>query len=84
MIPSRHRVWQLFADAALVAAAWYLAFELRFDKGVPVFYQTLFERTILIVLGIKLVVFILFGFYNHWWRYVSTRDMWRKIGRAHV
>ena len=79
VIPSRHRVWQLFADAALVAAAWYLAFQLRFDRGVPVFYETLFERTILIVLGIKLVVFLLFGFYNHWWRYVSTRDMWRIV-----
>ena len=79
MIPSRHRVWQLAADAALVAAAWYLAFQLRFDRGVPVFYETLFERTILIVLGIKLVVFLLFGFYNHWWRYVSTRDMWRIV-----
>ena len=20
--------------------------------------------------------FVLFGFYNRWWRYVSTRDMW--------
>lgn len=79
MIPSRHRVWQLFADAALIAAAWYLAFQLRFDRGVPVFYETLFERTILIVLGIKLVVFVLFGFYNHWWRYVSTRDLWRIV-----
>jgi FlaA1/EpsC-like NDP-sugar epimerase len=72
-------MWQLGADAALVAAAWFLAFELRFDHGVPVFYETLFERTILIVVGIKLVVFLLFGFYNHWWRYVSTRDMWRIV-----
>jgi FlaA1/EpsC-like NDP-sugar epimerase len=79
VIPSRHRVWQLAADAALVAAAWYLAFQLRFDQGVPVFYETLFERTILIVIGIKLVVFLLFGFYNHWWRYVSTRDIWRIV-----
>jgi FlaA1/EpsC-like NDP-sugar epimerase len=73
---NRHRIWQLAADAAIVAASWWLAFQLRFDHGVPVFYRTLFERTILIVLGIKLVVFILFGFYNRWWRYVSTRDMW--------
>jgi FlaA1/EpsC-like NDP-sugar epimerase len=79
VIPSRHRVWQLVADAALVAAAWYLAFELRFDHGVRPYYATLFERTILIVVGIKLVVFVLFGFYNHWWRYVSTRDMWRIV-----
>src|ERR687887_2868645 len=77
MVPvNRHRIWQLGADAALVAVAWWLAFELRFDQGVPPFYETLFRRTILIVLGIKLLVFVLFGFYNRWWRYVSTRDMW--------
>jgi len=77
VIPSRHRIWQLVADGALVALAWFLAFELRFDQGVPRFYETLFQRTILIVVAIKLVVFVAFGFYNHWWRYVSTRDMWR-------
>jgi FlaA1/EpsC-like NDP-sugar epimerase len=76
MIPiNRHRLWQLGADAGLVAAAWYLAFRLRFDQ-TPVYYHTLLTRTILVVLAIQLVVFILFGFYNRWWRYVSTRDMW--------
>jgi FlaA1/EpsC-like NDP-sugar epimerase len=73
---NRHRVWNLVADAALVAAAWYLAFELRFDRGVPVYYHTLFVRTIAFVVAIKLAVFVLSGFYNRWWRYVSTRDMW--------
>jgi FlaA1/EpsC-like NDP-sugar epimerase len=77
MIPiNRHRIWQLVADGALVATAWWLAFELRFDHGVPPYYDTLFKRTLLIVVGIKLLVFILFGFYDRWWRYVSTRDMW--------
>jgi FlaA1/EpsC-like NDP-sugar epimerase len=76
---SRHRIWQLAADGGLVALAWYLAFQLRFDHGVPVFYVTLFERTIGFVVAIKLAVFLLFGFYNHWWRYVSTRDMWRIV-----
>ena len=77
MIPiNRHRVWNLAADAVLVAAAWYLAFQVRFDHGVPVYYRTLFERTIAIVVAIKLAVFIFSGFYNRWWRYVSTRDMW--------
>jgi FlaA1/EpsC-like NDP-sugar epimerase len=73
---NRHRVWQLFADAALVAVAWWLAFQLRFDSGLPPYYQTLFERTILLVIALKLAVFVAFGFYNRWWRYVSTRDMW--------
>ena len=77
MIPiNRHRVWNLAADGLLVAAAWYLAFQLRFDHGVPIYYRTLFERTVIPVVVINLVVFLAFGFYNRWWRYVSTRDMW--------
>jgi len=74
---NRHRLWQLFADAGLIALAWWLAFELRFDKGPPVYYDTLFRRAILVVVGIKLAVFVVSGFYDRWWRYVSTRDMWR-------
>ena len=73
---SRHRLWQLVVDAALIAAAWYLAFQLRFDNGVPIYYRTLFERSVGIVIGVQLVTFVAFGFYNRWWRYVSTRDMW--------
>ena len=79
MIPvNRHRVWQLCADATLVALAWYLAFKLRFDQlVVPPYYEDyLGARTIALVVAIKLTFFVLFGFYNRWWRYVSTRDMW--------
>jgi FlaA1/EpsC-like NDP-sugar epimerase len=73
---SPHRIWQLLVDAAIVAAAWWLAFQLRFDHGPNLIYSRLFDRTILLVVGIKLIVFIAFGFYNRWWRYVSIRDMW--------
>ena len=80
MIPiNRHRIWQLVADAGLIALAWWLAFELRFDQGVPRYYDTLFRRTVLIVVAIKLVVFVLFRFYDRWWRYVSIRDMWSAV-----
>jgi FlaA1/EpsC-like NDP-sugar epimerase len=72
---SRHRIWQLAGDAAIVAGAWWLAFHLRFDD-VPARFDRLFERSILLVLAIKLGVFVLSGFYNRWWRYVSMRDMW--------
>ena len=74
---NRHRVWQLAADAVLIAAAWWLAFFLRFDTTVPSYYRHLLSwRVIALVVAIKLTVFVLFGFYNRWWRYVSTRDMW--------
>ena len=73
---SKHRLWQIAVDAGLIAAAWYLAFQLRFDNGLPVYYQTLFDRSVAIVIGVQLATFIAFGFYNRWWRYMSTRDMW--------
>ena len=74
---NRHRVWQLVADALLIVAAWRIAFFLRFDTTVPSYYRHLLSwRVILLVVAIKLSVFVLFGFYNRWWRYVSTRDMW--------
>src|SRR4029077_951285 len=37
-----------------------------------------------LVIAIKLAVFVLFGFYNRWWRYVSTRDMWSPAGGVTV
>ncbi len=76
---NRHRIWQLVVDGGLIAAAWYLAFWLRFDNGIPIPYEQLFEQSIYIVVPITLAVFVLFGFYSHWWRYVSLRDMWSVV-----
>jgi FlaA1/EpsC-like NDP-sugar epimerase len=75
---NRHRLWQLAADGVLVALAWILAFKLRFDQlEVPVYYDAyLGWETVLAVVALKLAVFVVFGFYQRWWRYVSTRDMW--------
>src|SRR2546426_6672295 len=74
---SRHRILNLVADAVLIAVAWRLTFWIRFDQTIPPFYKHLLSwQTFAIVLGIKLSIFVLFGFYNRWWRYVSTRDMW--------
>jgi FlaA1/EpsC-like NDP-sugar epimerase len=73
---NRRRIVHLLADACLVALAWYLAFALRFDFTIPDRYRDLLVQTILVVVGLKICVFVLSGFYNHWWRYVSIRDMW--------
>src|SRR5690348_5035204 len=72
----RHRLIQFVVDAGLVALSWFLAFELRFDQGLPIYYDTLLRRTILVVVVIKVAVFLLFGFHRRWWRYVSVHDMW--------
>src|SRR5215210_6364058 len=74
---SRRRIWQAAVDGGLITLAWWLSFTLRFDYGIPGIYQRLLDRTIWMVVPIQLAVLIAFGIYNHWWRYVSIRDIWR-------
>jgi FlaA1/EpsC-like NDP-sugar epimerase len=78
VIVRRHRLWQLAADAAFIAGAWFGAFWLRFDLHSirPPYDRFLGVWPVLLMLGIKLALFVAFGFYNRWWRYVSTRDIW--------
>jgi len=74
---NRHRAWQVLFDAVLIVAAWRLTFFLRFDQSTPVFYRHLLDwQVVAIVVALKLATFVVAGFYNRWWRYVSTRDMW--------
>ena len=75
---NRHRLWQVAVDAALVAAAWVLSWYVRFEGRLrPRYYDRYLEwDVVVLVVGVMLPVFIAFGFYNRWWRYVSTQDMW--------
>jgi len=75
---NRHRLWQVAADALLVVAAWTVAWYVRFDGDTgPVYYRRYLDWDVFaLILAVKLPVFFAFGFYNRWWRYVSTQDMW--------
>ena len=77
---NRHRLWQVAVDAVLVAAAWRLSFFVRFDNDTPVYYLRYEDWDVVaLVVAIMLPVFVAFGFYNRWWRYVSTQDMWGAV-----
>ena len=52
------RLLQLAVDGGLVALAYYLAFALRFDSGVPHRYRDLLGGTILLVVLGKLLIFL--------------------------
>jgi FlaA1/EpsC-like NDP-sugar epimerase len=70
----RHALPQVALDAGLVALAYFLAYRLRFDGGVPERYEDLFGRTITFAICGSLATFALFGLYRHWMRYSSQRE----------
>jgi FlaA1/EpsC-like NDP-sugar epimerase len=70
----RYTLPQLAVDGALVALAYYLAFQLRFNSGPPRYYAHLREDTIWWVIGLSVVVLVLSRVYQRRYRYTSHRD----------
>ncbi len=70
----RHSLPQLAVDGALVALAYYLAFQLRFDSGPPAQYAHMREDTIWWVLAGSLPVLVLSRVYQRRWLYAGQRD----------
>jgi FlaA1/EpsC-like NDP-sugar epimerase len=68
------RVGQVGVDAALLSAAYALAYVLRFDDGIPARYEDLLADTIVFAVAMKLAIFALFGLYSKLWRFVDQRD----------
>jgi FlaA1/EpsC-like NDP-sugar epimerase len=71
----RHRLLQIVVDATLVGLAYFGAFLLRFDQGIPPRYEDLLRETIAFVVVGKVAIFAVFGLYQKWWRYVGLRDL---------
>jgi FlaA1/EpsC-like NDP-sugar epimerase len=61
-------------DGTLVALAYYLAFQLRFEHGPTGYYAHLRERTIWWVLALSPLVLVIARVYQRRWRYAGQRD----------
>ena len=70
----RHALPQLAVDGALVALAYYLAFQLRLENGVTGYYAHLRARTTWWVFVGGLLVLLLSRVYQRRWRYAGQRD----------
>jgi FlaA1/EpsC-like NDP-sugar epimerase len=79
----RRSIPQLAVDGVLVALAYYLAFQLRFDSGPTGHYSELRERTIWWVLAGSLIVLVFSRVYQRRWRYSGQRD-YEAVARAIV
>src|SRR4030088_2324949 len=79
----KHALPQLAVDGTLVALAYYLAFQLRFEHGPTGYYAQLRERTIWWVLGLSPLVLIVARVYHRRWRYAGQRH-YEAVGRGLV
>ena len=70
----RHSLPLLLVDGVLVALAYFLAFQLRFDGHVLTRYDDLFDATIWWVVLVVLVVLAAFGLYQRLWTFIGQRD----------
>jgi FlaA1/EpsC-like NDP-sugar epimerase len=70
----RHFLPQMAVDGALVALAYWLAFQLRFTNGPSGYYAHLRERTIWWVLAGTFPALLSARVYQRRWRYSGQRD----------
>src|SRR5215213_7525881 len=68
------RLMQVLIDSCLIAAAWSLAFVLRFDETMPQRYEELLWKSVAFVIAGKLLFFSASGLYSKLWRFVDARD----------
>ncbi len=83
----RRRALQFAADALLAAAAFALAFKLRFldaSGGIPDRYWTMLAGTVAFVALGKAIVFGVLGLHGKWWRYFQLPDLWPVVRAAAV
>jgi FlaA1/EpsC-like NDP-sugar epimerase len=73
------RAQQFAADTVLAAAAFALAFKLRFldvGGGIPEHYEDMLAGSIAFVAIGQAAVFDLLGQHQKWWRYFRLPDLW--------
>ncbi|HET8712389.1 MAG TPA: hypothetical protein VFM23_01765 [Gemmatimonadales bacterium] len=75
----KRRLALMLLDVALVAAAYYGAFRLRFDGAPPFGVMDAYRDTLWLVIAVQLIAFQLSGMYSGAWRYVSLSDLYRML-----
>jgi len=83
----RRRALQFAVDAALFAAAFGLAFRLRFldtPGGIPDRYWTMLWRSVAFVALGKAAVFEILGLHREWWRYFRLPELWPLVRGAGI
>ena len=63
-------------DAILIALSMWLAFQMRFDGGVPASFAGVMYRALLLAVVVKLPVLVLFRVYRFSWRHMGVGEFY--------
>ncbi|MES3628579.1 MAG: hypothetical protein PPP56_00265 [Longimonas sp.] len=75
-------VFGVFADSALLAAAFIVAHYLRFEQGLTSVQEDRMLRALPLIVTAKITVFALMGMYRAIWRHAGTPEIVRTVGAS--
>ena len=58
----------VISQLVLIACAYYVSFQLRFEFALPADMRRLLANSFLIVIGVKVIAFYYCGLLRGWWR----------------
>lgn len=73
--PYRRRIFEVMLDFSMVILVYYMSYLLRFDGQVPPDQRPIFMRTLPLVIGIHLFLFLALGIYRGIWQYAGVEDL---------
>ncbi len=79
MILNKRQILQVCIDLFLLTVGYYSAYLLKFDGQISPFNQGLIEKTLPLVLGVKVCCLWFLGLYRGQWRFASLDDTFKII-----
>jgi UDP-GlcNAc:undecaprenyl-phosphate GlcNAc-1-phosphate transferase len=74
---NKKQILQAIVDTVLITIAYLTSYLLRYEGVIDLYNQQLIEKSLPLLIPVKLCCFLLFGLYRGQWRYVSIGDMWQ-------
>ncbi len=66
-------------DLIIIVFSYYMAYRLRFEGSAFAYYFPIFLKSLPVIIGCKLMVFLLLGIYRGFWAFLSTNDVFQYI-----
>ncbi len=79
IILNKRQILQVCIDLFLLTVGYYTAYLLKFDGEISPYNQGLIEKTLPLVLGVKVCCLWAFGLYRGQWRFASLDDTFKII-----